>query len=434
MDFRLLGPLQVEQDGVRIDLGRRRERCLIGLLLLEPGKVLPAQRLLDLLWDDAPPETGLGQLRSNISRLRTRLKAHDSSQSDVRIRTHGSGYSIDVAPDRIDVHRFQRLLANSTNESDPGVRAKALRAALGLWRGPLLADVMSDRLRRRVAGGLEEQHLNALERLGEAELQAGHAQAVVTELTELTTRHPLRERLSALLMIAHVRTGSPGEASRVFHRLRTQLAEQLGLNPSPELRHLHDQVLTQDPALLDAATRAHLRAATPVVAPAQLPADLLYFTGRTRALHQLDTLLTTAGQATGATATLICTISGTAGVGKTTLAVHWAHTVRRQFPDGQLYLNLRGFDPIAAPLAPREALRHVFDSLDVPGQRVPTELDAQTALYRSLLADKRMLVLLDNARDAEQVRPLLPTCSSWPRSVSLGGGYRVVGELAGPGA
>jgi DNA-binding SARP family transcriptional activator len=282
MDFLLLGPMQVDHDGVALNLGRRRERCLLGLLMLEPGRVLPADRLLDLLWDDEPPDTGLGQLRSNVSRLRTRLKAYGDGRDGVRIRTHGSGYSIDLDPDRVDVHRFRQLLGQATPRPDPAARAELLRAALALWRGPVMADVMSDPLRRRVAAGLEELRLTALERLAEANLLAGCARDVVTELTELTARHPLRERFTALLMIAHVQTGNQAEASRIYHGLRDRLADQLGLDPNADLSDLHDRILRRDPTLLVPAAGTDAALTVGANVPGQPPADLPQLTDRTR--------------------------------------------------------------------------------------------------------------------------------------------------------
>jgi DNA-binding SARP family transcriptional activator/tetratricopeptide (TPR) repeat protein len=402
MEFRLLGPMEVEHAGVGASLGRRRERCLLGLLLLEPGTAMPARRLLDLLWDDEPPDTGLGQLRSNISRLRTRLKACGGGDA-TQIQTHGSGYSIHVDPERVDVHRFRRLLAEAADEPDDAVRAERLRAALALWRGPVLADVMTDQLRERVASGLAELRLSAFERLAEVDLRAGRAREVVTELTELTAQHPLRERLTALLMTAHVQTGSHAEASRAYHRMRERLAGELGLDPSAELRELHDRILRQNRTAEVSSGGATPVRPDPIGVPAQLPADIPHFTGRDEPLRRLDALLSSAGAGTGAVV-----ISGTAGVGKTALAVHWAHRVRHRFPDGQLYVNLRGFDPSGTGMDPAEAVRSFLDTLGVPAPRIPAQLDAQAALYRTLLADKRMLVLLDNASDPDQVRPLLP--------------------------
>lgn len=410
MDFRLLGVMQVEHGGVHLNLGRRRERCLLGLLLLEPGKVLPSDRLLDLLWDDEPPDTGLVQLRSNISRLRTRLKTYDTGSDAVRIRTHGSGYCVEIDPGLVDLHRFRQLLTDASSLADPCVRAGQLRAALALWRGPIMADVMSDRLRRRVAGGLEELRVIALERLAEADLQGGHPGNVISELAEVIAQHPLRERLTALLMIAHVQAGNPAESSRLFHRLRARLADELGMDPGAELNDLHDRILRQDPSLLKPAVGSTARGAVPAQIPAQLPADIPHFTGRAHALRTLDALAPGIGDhPTGrATAVVISAVSGTAGVGKTALAVHWAHRVRHRFPDGQLYVNLRGFDPIGAVMTPAEAIRRFLDALEVPPERIPATFDAQAALYRSRLADRKMLVLLDNARDADHVRPLLP--------------------------
>jgi DNA-binding SARP family transcriptional activator/tetratricopeptide (TPR) repeat protein len=399
MDFRLLGPFQAEHDGRRVDLGRRRERCLLGLLLLEDGRTVPADRLLDLLWDDEPPDTGLRQLRTHISRLRTRLRPYGG---DVRIRTYGGGYAVEVDPERVDVHRFRRLVERATGIDDPAARSALLRPALALWQGPLMADVMTDRLRQRVAGRLEESRLSAWEQLAEADLHAGRAGAVAAELAELTARHPLHERLAALTMLAHYRSGDQVAASQAYHRFRRDLAGHLGLDPSADLVRLHERILRQDPALSAPAGGAAS------YVPAQLPVDVARFTGRVGQLRRLDEIAAGVGRADPASAVVVTAITGAAGVGKTALAVHWAHRVRDRFPDGQLYADLRGFDPSGTVAGPPEVIRRFLDALDVAAERVPADLDAQAALYRTVLAGRRVLVVLDNARDAEQVRPLLP--------------------------
>jgi DNA-binding SARP family transcriptional activator/tetratricopeptide (TPR) repeat protein len=391
MDFRLLGPFQVEHDGEPVVLGpRRRERCLLGLLLLEQGKVLQADRLLDLLWDGEPPGGGRAVLRSHISHLRARLKVYEHDQDAVGIRTHGSGYSIDVAPDRVDAYRFQQLFARADRLVDPAARAELLRTALGLWRGPVLADVMSTQLRGRVAGELEERRLIAVERLAELDLQTGRAREVVAELAGRVAERPLRERLTELLMVAHVQSGSPAEASWVYHRFRERLADQMGLDPSAELRRLHERVLRQDTTVM-VASAAWRRFAG-------LPRDISDFTGREELVARL---LAAVPQSP------ILTLDGMPGVGKTALAVHLAHRLASGYPDGQLHVDLRGFSA-ERPVAPLEALARFLRALGVPAARVPVDVDEAAATYRNLLAGRRVLVVLDNAHSAGQVRPLLP--------------------------
>ncbi len=406
MEFRLLGPMQVVTDGRRAELGRRRERCLLGLLLLESGSVLATDRLIDLLWDGEPPDAAVGQLRTNVSRLRTHLRICDPEQAAVRIVTHGStGYSVDVDPEHIDAYQFRQLVATER----PGTEIERLRAALALWRGPVMADVMSDQLRYRIASGLDELRLTAMTRLAEARLLTGHAHELVADLSEMTERHPLREQLSALFMRCLFQTGSQAEASRAYHRLRTSMADQLGLEPSRELRDLHDRILRNDQSLL--VTSINVKAAvraSPTTVPAQLPNDLPMFTGRTAELGYLDTLAARQERTDGSSDAAICVISGTAGVGKTAIAMRWSHRNRDRFPDGQIYLNLRGFDPTGPVMTTAAAMRRLLDAFGLSAQRIPSSLEAQTDLYRSAVADKRILVVLDNARDAAQVRPLLP--------------------------
>ncbi|HEU4396504.1 MAG TPA: BTAD domain-containing putative transcriptional regulator, partial [Actinomycetota bacterium] len=256
------------------------------------------------------------------------------------------------------------------------------------------------------AAGLTEQRLAAYEQLAEAELAVGQHEPLVAQLRPLVAAHPLRERLVAPLMIALAACGQQAEALRVFAETRSRLVDELGVEPGPELAAAQQRVLRQQvgPTAPAGATPV---APAPATRPAQLPADIAVFTGRAAYLRQLDALVPDE-RADAPVAVVISAIDGTAGIGKTALAVHWARRVADRFRDGQLYVNLRGFSPSGPPVTPAEALRGFFDGLDVPPQRIPEDLGARSALYRSLLEHKRMLILLDNARDAEQVRPLLP--------------------------
>jgi DNA-binding SARP family transcriptional activator/tetratricopeptide (TPR) repeat protein len=442
VEFRLLGEVEAVRDGRRLDLGRRRERCLLGLLLLDVGKVIPVDRLLDLLWDGDPPETALKQLRVNISRIRRRLDSGGTDGTGLRILTRGSGYAALTDPLNIDVHRFRYGLEQAQKLTDPAERVAALGPILALWRGPALADVATSLLRERVTTNLDELHLTAVELHLEAQLAAGRHREVISQLVDLVTRHPLRQRLVGLLMLALYRDRRQPEALDTYHRLSTRLAEELGLDPDPQTRRLHEAILRGDDALdlgPDSDPPTGLRSTTqdtetaapngrspapdgrPItdggssaapqreprwVRPAQLPLDVHGFTGRGGEIARLDAILATAGEQP--TAVIISALSGTAGVGKTALAVHWAHRVADRFPDGQLYVNLRGFDPGGSLMSPADAIRGFLDALEVSPRRIPAGLAAQIGLYRSLLANRRVLIVLDNARDAEQVRPLLP--------------------------
>ncbi|GIJ57194.1 AfsR/SARP family transcriptional regulator [Virgisporangium aurantiacum] len=411
MEFRVLGPLEVLGGTEPIALGRRRgERCLLGLLLLDAGAVVPLDRLLDLLWDGDPPEAARGTVKTHVARLRSVLDPHRDGRLGVRLQRRGEGYLVDVDPDAVDAHRFRQLSARAMRASGAEDRSTMLREALRLWRGPLLADVASDRLRDRVGTGLAELRLSMLEEWAEAELDRGRHRQLIAELVDLVQAHPLRERLVGALMLALGRDDRQADALALYRRTRDALGEQLGLDPGPELRGLHDQILRGDPAPAPAPTGSTLTGPVPTapdaehVRPAQLPAHTRHFTGRGGQLRELDAVL---AEVTGGTGPAVVVISAAAGTGKSALAVHWAQRVRHRFPDGQLYLDLRAH--AAAPaLRPIEALAALLAALGLPAERVPTEPDQATGVYRSLVADRRLLIVLDDALDPEQVRPLLP--------------------------
>jgi DNA-binding SARP family transcriptional activator/tetratricopeptide (TPR) repeat protein len=390
VEFQVLGSVAAYHDGVELNLGRRQERCLLGLLLLEAGRVVSADSLLDRLWQGAPPASGRRTVHTYVARLRGRL-----AQVDVRIATRGAGYVIEIDPEQVDVHRFMAEVTRARAIADPAARAEALAAALRLWRGPLLAGVADDELRHQLGAGLEEIRLSATEACFEAQLQAGEHLDVVGPLTEHVAQYPTRERPAGLLMLALHRSGRSADAVEVYRQFRGTLVSELGLDPGPELQQLHRQILGNDSALA-----APARATTPS-RRRFLPRDIPDFTGRAAGLATLDRF------AEDQTTVVISAIAGLGGVGKTALAIRWARTVAPRFPDGQFYLNLRGYDP-GVPMRPVDALGRLLRWLDVPSERIPHDVEDAAALYRSLLADQKVLVLLDNARSAEQVRPLLP--------------------------
>ncbi|WP_433378928.1 BTAD domain-containing putative transcriptional regulator [Actinoplanes sp. CA-142083] len=389
MEFRLLGTLEVAHGSSIVALGRRRgERLLLGLLLLEAGRLVAVDRLLDMLWDDQPPPNAAAILQTHLARLRAVLDPARDGAHGIRLLRSGEGYVAEVDPQRVDAHQFHTLVERGRQSADPAARSAVLREALALWRGPLLDGLASDRLRDRIGTGLAELRLAAWEMRVEAELACGRHHDVIPTLTGLVDEHPARERLTAALMLALHRAGRRTEALETYRRVARHLADEYGLDPGAGLRRRHEEILRDDPAL---AAPARLS-----VTPAHLPVAPPVFVGREAHLSELD------GDAA------IISIGGTAGVGKTALAVHWAHRVAAKFPDGQLYVNLRGFDPAGSPVSPAEAIRGFLDALGVAPARVPDELPQQVNLYRSLMTERRMLLLLDNARDADQVRPLLP--------------------------
>jgi DNA-binding SARP family transcriptional activator/Tfp pilus assembly protein PilF len=416
MEFGLLGPLVVRLGETEVPVRRGHQRALLAILLLAANRPVPVEAITEALWGPAPPRSAPVAIRSYIRWLRLAL----GQAGRERISTQPRGYQIRVADGELDLTRFERLLASAQAAVRNGSWQEAAgqaREALSCWRGEPLADIESEALALREAPRLAELRLQAAEIRIDADLRLARQAEVIAELQHLCAAHPLREHLHALLMLALDRCGRKAEALAAYQRLRVMLVEELGTDPGTELQTLHHQILTADPAL--SAPRS--AAAAPTVAPTsvptavptavpivprQLPAAVAFFTGRGAELAALTGLLS-ARPGTRPPAVVISAIGGTAGVGKTALAVHWAHRVAGQFPDGQLYVNLRGYD-LGEPVAAADALAGFLQALGVPGTDIPDEAEDRARLYRSRLADRRMLVLLDNARDGDQVRPLLP--------------------------
>lgn len=390
VELRLLGPIEARTSGERIDLGPRKQRLVLAVLALEVNRSVEVDRLIDLVWPTDPPRTSTHAIRVCISGLRSAF----AGVSEVGIQTRGAGYALVADPLTIDVHQFRMLLAQAREVGDDERRIALLERALALWSGPALADAAPALTQQRLCAGLEDARLGAVEDLLDARLRLGRHQALVDELTGLVATYPLRERFCGQLMLALHRSGRNGDALAAYRGYRKSLADELGMDPGVALRELELVILRHDAAV---------PVPTPAVpVPAQLPAGVADFVGRANPLKELDRLLSPAGDSA------IGIIGGTAGVGKTALAIHWAHRVADRFPDGQLYVNLRGFAPNQPPVTPAEAMHGFLEALGIAPERLPASTDARAALYRTLLAERRMLVLLDNARDADQVRPLLP--------------------------
>ena len=404
MRFELLGPVRVHDDRGEIPVTADRERALLAMLLLHPNRTVPTGQLVEAVWGIRPPAGARNQLQGCVSRLRKRLAGPDPV-----IRTDTAGYRAVVRPDQLDLLEFRGRLAEARAAATAGRAGPAIvlyRAALALWRGPALAGIDSDPVRYAAAAIDEEQARALAERL-ELELAAGAAGELVAELTDLVGQHPHREPLHRMLMLALYRAGRQADALATYRRARQVLHDDLGTEPGAELRRLHQAILNRDPALdppRPATEPARSGEQFPV--PRELPADVAGFTGRAEALKALDELLPT-GTADPPAPVVISAIAGTAGVGKTALAVHWAHQVADQFPDGQLFLHLRGY-ATGSPLRPVEALAGLLRSLGTPPEQIPTDETQAAALYRTRLAGRRVLVVLDNARSVDQVRPLLP--------------------------
>jgi DNA-binding SARP family transcriptional activator/Tfp pilus assembly protein PilF len=399
--FGVLGPLLVHDGDSDIVVPAARQRVLLAALLVRAGRLVPADELSELVWDGLPPAGSRVTLRTYVMRLRQALGPRAGS----RVVTRNPGYFLDASAEEVDVLRFTRLCQDGSAAMQGGSWSQAssvLGEALGLWRGAALVDVPSRTLRQAELPYLEEMRLQAVEWRIDARLQLCRHAELVPEVQALVAEHPLRERFHAQFMLALYRCGRQADALAAYRYARKMLVDEVGAEPGAELRALHERILALDPAL--AAPQPVSRAvASPV--PRQMPAVAGHFAGRADELAALTTLLCPPGQTTGTV--LISAIDGTAGVGKTALAVHWAHQVADRFPDGQLYVNLHGYDP-GEPTPPAQALAAFLRALGVSGSEIPADEEERAARYRSLVADRRLLVVLDNARDTGQVRPLLP--------------------------
>ena len=446
----VLGPVTVWRDGHEVVAGQPRQLAVLGVLASRANRAVSRSELVDAVWGDHPPASVDSGIYTYVAGLRRVLepgrpeRSRRGAPGQVLISS-GGGYLLRLGPGGLDAEQFEECLTRSRElraSGDIQGAAQAVAEALGLWRGQAFAGVPgpfaeSERVR------LDELRTTAIEERADLMLACGRAAAAVPELTALVADHPLRERARGLLMIALYRCGRQAEALHVFHDARARLAEDLGIDPGTELTKIHQRVLAMDP-VLDGPTEASVvdlvappepepapapavqllsapvqeaapppgaaAATEPVPSPAQLPSEPAGFVGRAAELDWLHALLPGESAKRGRVpqASSVALITGTAGVGKTTLAIRFARQAGPLFPDGQLYVNLRGFDPASEPMLPGTALQWFFDALGVPAQSVPPALEAQSALLRTLLDGKRMLLLLDNAHDADQVRPLLP--------------------------
>ena len=401
---RLLGAVDVLVDGTpRLVPGVRRKATLAALAL-HPGEIVSVDRLVELVWEGHPPRGAVTSLRSHVSRLREVLSDRAA------IRSLPPGYILELDGEVTDLQAAEHLIAHAQGSSDPREREALLASAVDLWRDNSLADIAELLSFKDAAGRLDGIRLRARRMLIDARLALGRHAELVAELEDLSYAHPLDEQIHAQLILALYRSGRQGDALGTYERLRRTLDEGLGIGPSRLLSDLHVAILRQDPSIDPPVTTSVHAASLHVLAdtaPAQLPPPLRAFTGRVRESAALDSLLS--GVRQKHTAPVVVAVSGTAGVGKTTFAVQWAHSAITEFPDGQLYLNLRGYDASGSPMEPADAVRHVLDSFGIPAERIPANVDSQVGLYRSLLADKKLLLVLDNARDADQIRPLLPS-------------------------
>ncbi|GGN94935.1 SARP family transcriptional regulator [Streptomyces albiflavescens] len=436
MRFAVLGPVRAWRGDTELELGPPKQRGLLALLLIQSGHPVAVQEIVDALWGQNPPDSAVNVVQRHIGALRRLfepgLPARGTSRWLVR---RSGGYHLDVDPDSLDLLQFRAMRQEAGRLAESGKSAEAtelLIQALALRRGPAAMGIPPEVRAHPGFTAVDREHLFAVKEAADYALDAGpglSARVLVT-LRQAAAQHSLDEVLQAKLVVLLAATGHQAEALEAYRTVRTRLADELGLDPGPELRAAQQQVLRQTVAVGpapsaaegagfagageqagepdDAAVRSQqdITITALTARPAQLPVDFAAFAGRSCELTSLHALLPPTGETPSAV--LISAIGGMAGVGKTTLAVHWAHQVADRFPDGQLYINLRGFHPTGPMVSPAEAIRSFLDAFGVAAHRIPTCLDAQAALYRTLLADRRVLVVLDNAQDSEHVRPLLP--------------------------
>lgn len=433
MRVQVLGRVRAWRDGTEINLGGPKQRAVLALLATAPGQVVARAELVAALWEGDPPPTSVNMVQTYVKQLRRLLEPGRRPRAPSQVlRSVGAGYALHLPPGSLDLARFRELVQSAGRaqaDGDPRRAVQLLAGAVALWQGPPLADLpMLANLPQVVA--LAGERWAAIARYGETMIGLGAATDVLPLLYQAATVRPLDEAAQARLIRAYHAAGQREHAFMTYHAARRRLADELGIDPGPELLSAHAAALATDRGVAHAAGPPPLPASpltpptlptplltpptltappltpetlTPAV-PRQLPASPGSFTGRAEQLHRLDKLLAGVSTASG----VISTIIGPRGIGKTSLALHCAHQVAERFPDGQLFANLRGSEPGHQPTEPAVALRGFLDALAVPPARVPGSLDAQVGLYRSLLAGRRMLILLDDARSSDQVRPILP--------------------------
>ncbi|MFJ9119377.1 AfsR/SARP family transcriptional regulator [Streptomyces sp. NPDC102394] len=409
--LRLLGPVELAVGDAAVDVGPPQRRTVLAALAVDTGRPVGVDVLVGRVWGTDPPEGARRSLYAHITRIRHACdRAADASREAVRLIRRSDGYVLQADRQQVDVHRFRHLVDRARETRVPdSERAALLGEALGLWRGEPLSGLDGPWAEQMRQAWRREQ-VDATIEWARAQARLGASAATIGPLSTLLDDFPLVEPLADTLMRALHDSGRDAEALQCYASMQRRLADELGTDPGTALRETHQAILRGN---LPPSAPPQPTVPVPPPAPgpqrgtvpAQLPVAVRGFTGRHTELAQLDALLDSARPPAPV---VISAVSGTAGVGKTTLAVHWAHRVRESFPDGQLYVNLRGFDAGGTVMDPWEAVRGFLDAFAGPAARIPPSPESQAALYRSLLADRRVLIVLDNARDAEQVRPLLP--------------------------
>ncbi|MEV2238774.1 tetratricopeptide repeat protein [Micromonospora sp. NPDC049891] len=401
----VLGPLAVHHNGREVPIHSLMQRRLLGLLALHPAQLVPTADIVEVLWAGRPPATHPNLIHGYVGALRKSLEPERESRSSWNVVVTGvNGYRLALDRDQIDLARFDELVKRARGQSRREDAYDDYEQALQCWRGPVDPAIHH----HPAAVAAAQQRIVATLAFADLAIDLRRYDAAVRWLDPLSREEPLHEGLHARLLLALAGSGQQAEALHHFASVRARIVQELGVEPGPQLTDAHLRVLRQElpggPAGRPAPRRDTAQRAD--VTPFELPAATSFLVGRTQALRGLNRLLP--GTVDGRPAAAIAAISGGPGTGKTALAVHWAHSVREHFPDGQLYVNLRGFHPTGPVVSAHEAMRTFLESLGVAPRRIPQSQEGRVNLYRSLLADRRVLVVLDNARDAEHVRPLLP--------------------------
>ncbi|BCY13378.1 tetratricopeptide repeat protein [Actinoplanes sp. L3-i22] len=390
--IQVLGPMHAWLHDEPLPLGPPAQRAVLGLLVLAGGQPVGQADLIDALWGEQPPASAVNVIQTHVKRLRRLLEPDRAPHSRSAVLPYlGDGYRLGVPVDQIDMMRFRRLVRQAGGDEE----VAALTEALALWQGRPFADLPVLAGHPKVLS-IAAEHRAALGRFGAAMLAAGAVERAISAFEEAAAADPLDEVGQARLVRAYAAAGRRAQAFTVYHAVRRRLADELGVDPGPELTAAHQELLDED-------ARPHVVTVRDRKTPAELPADVPGFTGRAFELGELDRLTTAPERDT----VVIAVVSGTAGVGKTALATRWAHRARDRFPDGLLYIDLRGYDP-EQPVSASAALARFLRSLGLPGEQVPGDVEERAARYRSLLDGRRVLILLDNAASVDQIRPLLP--------------------------
>ncbi|WP_405976135.1 tetratricopeptide repeat protein [Streptomyces sp. NBC_00988] len=415
VDVQLLGPVELSALGRAVEVGPPQRRTVMAALAVDVGRPVAVDVVIERVWGPRAPDGARGAVHAHVARIRRMCEqAPETAREPLLVVRRSGGYLLEARPDQVDVYRFRQLVdqARAAAPAEPA-RALLLREALDLWRGEPLSGLNGE-WAARMREAWRRQHQDAAVGWARAELRHGEPASLIGPLTGLLGEYPLAEPLAEALMRALHETGRSAEALDCYAAVRKRLAEELGTDTGPALRQLHQSILrghrSASPPRPEPSAVIRQTGPSAVLRhtelPAQLPMAVRGFTGRDGELARLAAILASAEGESAAV--VISAVSGMAGVGKTALAVHWARRVGSAFPDGQLYVNLRGFDPQGSVVQPTEAVRGFLDALGVRPERVPPGLEAQVGLYRSLLTGRRVMVVLDNARDEEQVRPLLP--------------------------